>query len=195
MKYGYARCSTNETKQDIERQIREILQQGVERKNIYFEYESGTKADRIELNKLQNIVQAGDVIVATEVSRISRSTKQLCEILEFAKDRKIKLILGTFVVDCKNTLDPMIEGMFKLLGVFAELERNIISQRTRSGVANAREKGKVLGRPKTTLENIPELFFKYYPKFKSGEINKAEFSRLARLSYPSVYKYLKIVEA
>lgn len=195
MKYGYARCSTNETKQDVDRQIREILEQGVERQNIYFEYESGTKEDRIELNKLKNVIQEGDIIVATEVSRISRSTKQLCEILEFAKDKKIKLVLGTFVVDCSNNLDPMIEGMFKLLGVFAELERNIISQRTRSGILNAKAKGKTLGRPKTTIDDIPELFYKYYPKFKSGEINKAEFSRLAVLSYPTIYKYLEIIEA
>lgn len=40
MKYGYARCSTNETKQDIERQIRELMKQGIEQKNIYFEYQS-----------------------------------------------------------------------------------------------------------------------------------------------------------
>ena len=49
MKYGYSRCSTNELRQDIERQIRELMEQGIERENIYFEYASGLKEDRTEL--------------------------------------------------------------------------------------------------------------------------------------------------
>ena len=194
MVYGYARCSTNESKQDIDRQKRELINQGVTEENIYWEYESGTKEDRIQLNRLLQIVTAGDVIVATEVSRITRSTKQLCEIIEFAKNTKIKLVLGSFVVDCTKQLDPMTEGMLKMMGVFAELERNIISERVKSGVRNAKAKGKTLGRPSVTEDDIPAIFFKHYPKYKNGEINKAEFSRVCKLSYPTIYKYLKVVE-
>ena len=113
MVYGYSRCSTNENKQDITRQIRELEEQGVKRDNIYFEYASGIKEDRTELKKLLAVVKEGDTIVATEVSRITRSTKQLCEIIEFAKTNHIKLILGTFVVDCSKELDPMTERNVK----------------------------------------------------------------------------------
>ncbi len=113
MIYGYCRCSTNDTKQNIDRQIRELKSLGVDRKNIFKEYESGTKVNRVELNRLLDIVVSGDTIVATEVSRITRSTKQLCEIIELAKDRKLKLVLGSFVVDCTKELDPMTEGMLK----------------------------------------------------------------------------------
>ena len=126
MIYGYARCSTNESLQDINRQIRELKQQGAEDKTIYREYESGTKTNRAELQKLLDIVKPGDTILATEVSRITRSTKQLCDIIELAKNRKIKLVLGSFVVDCRKELDPMTEGMLKMMGVFAELERNML---------------------------------------------------------------------
>ncbi len=140
MIYGYARCSTNEDLQDISRQVRELKQQGATDTTIYKEYESGTKTNRAELHKLLNVVQTGDTIVATEVSRITRSTKQLCEILELAKERKIKLILGTFIVDCTNNLDPMTEGMLKMMGVFSELERNITSERVKSGMQNAKAK-------------------------------------------------------
>ena len=129
MVYGYARCSTDETKQDIDRQKRELEKQNVQVENIFWEYESGTKEDRIQLNRLLNIITQGDTIVSTEVSRITRSTKQLCDIIELAKNRKIRLILGNFVVDCTKELDPMTEGMLKMMGVFAELERNIISER------------------------------------------------------------------
>ena len=110
MIYGYARCSTNEDLQDINRQVRELKQQGAIDKTIYKEYESGTKDDRAELNKLLALIKPGDTVIATEVSRITRSTKQLCDIIELVKERHIKLVLGSFVVDCTKELDPMTEG-------------------------------------------------------------------------------------
>ena len=194
MIYGYARCSTNEDLQDINRQIRELKQQGATDTTIYKEYESGTKVNRAELQKLLNVIQTGDTIVATEVSRITRSTKQLCEILELAKEKKIKLVLGTFVVDCTDSLDPMTEGMLKMMGVFSELERNITSERVKSGMRNAKAKGKAIGRPAVTADDIPNVFYKHYPKYKRGELNKKELSRVCSLSYPTIYKYLKMVE-
>lgn len=194
MIYGYARCSTNEKEQDINRQVRELKHQGATDKTIYLEYESGTKTDRKELLKLLDIVKSGDTVAATEVSRITRSTKQLCDIIELAKQKQIKLILGSFVVDCSKELDPMTEGMLKMMGVFAELERNMISQRVKSGMENAKAKGKIIGRPTVTADNIPSVFYKHYPKYKKGDINKKEFSRLCSLSYPTIYKYLNILE-
>lgn len=195
MIYGYARCSTNEKMQDINRQVRELKQQGATDTTIYLEYESGTKVNRTELNKLLHIVKSGDTIISTEVSRITRSTKQLCDIIELAKDKHIKLVLGSFVVDCTKELDPMTEGMLKMMGVFSELERNIISQRVKSGMENAKSKGKIIGRPVTTADDIPSIFYKHYSKYKKGEINKKEFSRLCSVSYPTIYKYLGIVES
>ena len=194
MIYGYARCSTNEELQDINRQIRELKQLGAVEESIYREYESGMKNDRVELQRLLSAVKSGDTIVATEVSRITRSTKQLCEIIELAKDRHIKLVLGSFIVDCTKELDPMTEGMLKMMGVFSELERNIISQRVKSGLQNAKAKGVPIGRPATSEDRIPSTFFKYYPKYKRGEINKAEFARLCSVSYPTIFKYIAIVE-
>ena len=194
MIYGYARCSTKEREQDINRQVRELKQQGATDKTIYLEYESGTKENRVELIKLLDVVQPGDIILATEVSRITRSTKQLCDIIEIAKDKHIKLILGSFIVDCSKELDPMTEGMLKMMGVFSELERNMISQRVKSGMVNAKAKGKQIGRPAVTADDIPAIFYRHYPKYKKGEINKKEFSRLCDLSYPTIYKYINIVE-
>lgn len=194
MIYGYARCSTNETLQDINRQIRELKQKGATDKTIYREYESGTKLNRVELQKLLDIVKPGDTILATEVSRLTRSTKQLCDVIEMAKEKRIKLVLGTFIVDCSQELDPMTEEMLKMMGVFAELERNMISQRVKSGMANAKAKGKLIGRPKVTEDSIPNVFYKHYPKYKKGEISKKDFSRLCSLSYPTIYKYLHILE-
>ena len=194
MIYGYASCYTNEKMQDINRQVRDLKQQGATDDTIFLEYESGMKVNRTELNRLLNVVTDGDTIIATEVSRISRSTKQLCDILELAKDKRIKLVLGNFVVDCRKELDPMTKGMLEMMGVFSELERNIISQRVKSGMENAKANGKAIGRPATTSDDIPSIFYRHYPKYQKGEINKKEFSRLCSLSYPTIYKYLRIIE-
>ena len=192
MLYGYARCSTNESKQDIHRQERELINLGVKKQNIFFEYESGSKTNRRELNRLLEIAKKGDKIIATELSRITRSTKDLIQILEISKQKKLKLVLGSFEADCSNdNLDPMTEGMLKMMGVFAELERNITSERVKSGLKNAVSKGKSLGRPKTTKETIPQKFMKNYNLYKSGKINKSDLARICDLTRKSVYKYLK----
>ena len=194
MIYGYARCITNETKQDIRRQERELVSLGVKKQNIFFEYESGSKTNRRELNRLLEIAKKGDKIIATELSRITRSTKDLIQILEISKQKKLKLVLGSFEADCSNdNLDPMTEGMLKMMGVFAELERNITSERVKSGLKNAVSKGKSLGRPKTTKETIPQKFMKNYNLYKSGKINKSDLARICDLTRKSVYKYLKIL--
>lgn len=193
--YGYCRCSTDETKQDINRQVRELKAQGATDETIYLEYQSGTKLDRIELTKVLSLLKSWDTLLAIEVSHITRSTSQLCSIVEMAKIKKIKLILGNFVVDCSSALDPMTEGMLKMLGVFAELERNMTVQRIKSGMANAKSKGKVIGRPVLTETQVPLTFYRYYHKYKSGEINKTELGRLCNLARSSVYRYLEIVES
>ena len=197
MIYGYCRCSTNEDKQDIDRQIRDVMSLGVtDIKNIYKEYENGTKFDRLEFQKLLNIVKEGDTIISTEVSRLSRSTKDLCELIEFAKNKKIKLVLGSFVVDCTKVLDPMTEGMLKMMGVFAELERNIISHRVKSGMMNAKSKGKQIGRSTTTKEDVlnNRKFMKYYNQYKNGDTTIMEVSKLCEISRTTVYKYINLLE-
>ncbi|MDP4120782.1 MAG: recombinase family protein [Bacillota bacterium] len=196
MIYGYARCSTNEELQDIDRQKRELKELGATDKAIFFEYESGTKTDRAELEKLFGTAQTGDTIVTTEISRLTRSTRQLCDIINIIEKKRLKLtVKGSITIDCTNgNIDPMTNAFLQITGVFAELERNMISQRVKSGMQNAAAKGKLIGRPITTADDIPSSFYKHYPKYKNGEINKKEFSRLCALSYPTVYKYLSIVE-
>lgn len=77
--------------------------------------------------------------------------------------------------DCTgDKLDAMTEVMLKMMGVFAEMEWNIISERVKSGMANAKEKGAKIGRTVTTADKIPSVFTKYYPKYRSGEMNVSE---------------------
>ena len=168
---------------------------GVKANDIYWEYESGTNDNRAEFNRLLEIVKPGDSIASTEVSRLTRSTKYLCEIISIVQEKKLRLIIGNFIVDCRNNeIDPMTKGMIMMWSVFAEMERDIISARVKSGMANAKAKGKVIGRPKTDKDNLPTNFLKYYPMYKSNKINITEFARLSELSRKSIYKYIKIAE-
>jgi DNA invertase Pin-like site-specific DNA recombinase len=197
MVYGYARCSTNEERQDINRQKRELFALGVATdKNIYWEYESGLKDDRAEFQKLLDTVEAGDTIATTEVSRLTRSTKHLCEILQIVRDKHLILnIGGSFTVDCsKGEMDPMTEGMVKMWGVFAEMERNIISQRVKSGMRNAAAKGKKIGRPELTPESLPDRFWKYYRMYQDKQINVSELARMMKCSRSTIYKYIELIK-
>lgn len=190
--YGYARCSTDETKQNIDRQVRELCNMGAERQNIFMEYESGSKIDRIELNRLLGLIKEGDTIVATEASRITRSIKQLCEIIDLAKSIKIKIVFGNFVMDCSKELDPMTEGMLKMMGVFSELERNMIRQRVKSGMINARAKGRLIGRPKIRYEDIPAKVRVNFELYKEGHITKTDYAKMCGISRPTLDKYLNL---
>lgn len=78
--------------------------------------------------------------------------------------------------------------------VFAELELSIIRARVKSGMANAKSKGKQIGRRPTTKDDIPAVFYKHYPAYVAGNMNVSELARVCGLSRPTVYKYLRMVE-
>ena len=128
-----------------------------------------------------------------EVSRLSRSTQQLCEILDIVKNKHLRLVIvGSIMVDCrKGKIDPMSQAFIQMSGVFAELELSMIRDRVRSGMENAKAKGKKVGRPQTTKDNIPPIFYKHYPAFVAGTLNISEFARLCGMSRPTVYNYLQ----
>lgn len=191
MIYGYARCSTNESKQDINRQIRELKAQGAE--EVYFEYEHGDSAIKQKQLALFDIVNEGDTIIVLEVPRLARSTKQLCEVIEVVKLKRLRLVIvGSITVDCTGgRLDPMSNAFIQMSGVFAELELGMIRDRVRSGMANARAKGVRLGRPQMTKDDIPQIFYRHYPAYLSGELNVSELARVCNISRTTAYKYIK----
>ena len=194
MIFAYARCSTNETKQNIDRQIRELKDAGAEQ--VFFEYEHGDSANKPQLSLLLDTVKEGDTILTLEVSRLARSTKQLCEIIEQVKEKKICLdSVGSMRVDCRSgSIDPMTQAFLTISGVFAELELNIIRERVKSGMQNAKAKGKRIGRPNLTIDDIPQNFYKHYPSYVNGSMNLSELARITNLSRNTVYKYLSLME-
>ena len=194
MNHGYARCSTNESKQDIDRQVRELKAAGAE--SLFVEYEHGDADEKKQLSLLLEQARPGDTIITTEVSRLSRSTKQLCEIIDRIQKQKLRLeIIGSITIDYRSgELDPMTKAFLQMSGIFAELELSMIRARVRSGMANAKAKGAKIGRPQATADDIPAVFLRHYPAYKKKQLNVSELARVCDLSRTTVYKYIDLLE-
>ena len=195
MTYGYSRCSTNESRQDINRQVREL--RGAGATEIFMEYEHGDAKIKSQQAQMFAQAQAGDSIIVLEVSRLARSTQQLCEIIDTVREKHLRLVIvGSITLDCRNgQADPMSEAFLQMAGVFSQLELAMIRSRVRSGMENARAKGRTIGRPQTTKDSIPAIFLRHYPSYKSGHLNISELSRVCDLSRTTIYKYISLLEA
>lgn len=119
--FGYCRCSTNESKQDVKYQIDALIDKGVDISNIRYEYISGRKEHRPGLDALFEEMNEGDTLIVTDITRLCRNTKVLCEIIDLIIAKKFRLIVGSIDIDCRNgSLDPMIEGMLKINAVWGD---------------------------------------------------------------------------
>lgn len=194
MVYGYSRCSTNETKQDINRQVRELKAAGAE--EIFMEYEHGDAKIKSQQQAMFDQTQPGDTITVLEVSRLARSTQQLCEIIDIVREKHLRLVIvGSITLDCRSGQpDPMSEAFLQMAGVFSQLELSMIRMRVRSGMANARAKGKQIGRPQVTVEDLPSVFLRHYPAHQKGALNVSELARVCGISRTTVYKYLSLLD-
>ena len=194
MTYGYARCSTSESKQDINRQVRELKAAGAE--EVFLEYEHGDSKVKPQQQAMFELSQAGDTIITLEVPRLARSTQQLCEIIDCVREKHLRLVIvGSITLDCRDGKpDPMSEAFLQMAGVFSQLELAMIRARVRSGMANAKAKGARIGRPQLTADQVPASFLRHYPTYKSGQLKLAELARVCDLSRTTVYKYIDLLE-
>lgn len=194
MRTGYARCSLGEERgQDLRRQTRELEAAGAE--EIITEREHSDK-EKACLNDLLERMEPQSTLMVCEVSRLARSTKMLCEIINIIKKKHLRLvILGSITVDCRNgDMDCMSVAFLQMVGVFSEVELQMTRSRVRSGLANCRARGVKLGRPRKTKEDIPAIFLKHYPTYASGKMNVSELARVCGFSRPTIYKYLRLTK-
>ena len=195
MNRGYSRCSTNEGKQDINRQVRELKAAGAD--VVYMEYEHGDAKVKSQQQAMFAESEAGDTIIVLEVSRLARSTQQLCEIIEVIRAKHLRLVIvGSITLDCRNgQADPMSEAFLQMAGVFSQLELSMIRARVRSGMENAKAKGKQIGRPQVTADDVPSGFLRHYPAYKRGQLNVSELARVCNISRTTAYKYINLLES
>ncbi|WPC42947.1 recombinase family protein [Clostridium sp. JS66] len=187
MLVGYARVSTEE--QSLDRQIDALVKYGVDERNIYKEKITGTKRDREQLNKMINELKQNDIVIIADLTRISRSTKDLLEIVAKIKDKdaSIKSIKDTWLDT--TTDNPYNDFLLTVMAGLSQLERDLISQRTKEGLASAKARGREGGRPnkRNDKADIVELMCKEGYKIKDI-VNKTGVSRT------TVYRILKDLE-
>ncbi|MBP3041675.1 recombinase family protein [Bacillaceae bacterium Marseille-Q3522] len=154
---GYARVSTHD--QNLDMQIDALKKYGCEK--IFKEKLSGTKKERPQLAQMLNILRSGDKIIIYKLDRISRSTKHLIELSERFEKNGVEFVS---IQDSIDTSTPMGRFFFRILASIAELERDIISERTKSGLSAARARGRNGGRPKVNQKKLNIALKMYYSK-------------------------------
>lgn len=181
MKIGYARVSTQE--QNLDMQIRALEEVGCSK--IYTEQQSARK-DRPELIKAIEHLREGDIFVVWKIDRLGRSVKELVTLLQEFESRKIDIV---FIKDGIDTSTSTGRFLFTIISAFAELELNIIRERTIEGLKAARARGKNGGRPKAlTKSQIQQLRAMHADK----SIPVKDIQNALGISRATVYKYLKM---
>lgn len=180
MKIGYARVSTEE--QNLDRQLDILKQAGCDR--IFEEKVSGIKRDRPELNKMLDQIRTGDLIIISDLTRLSRSVKDLFSLVEQIEEKgaNIKSIKESWV----DTTTAQGKLMFTIFAGISQFERDLISQRTIEGLNAARARGKKGGRPKTNEKEI-KLAFKMY---NSKNYSISEITKATGVSKTTLYRYI-----
>ncbi len=186
MIYGYARVSTS--KQELKTQLEKLKNAGCEK--VFQEKMSGTKKDgREELQKMLNVLQAGDVVKITKIDRLARSIPDLRDLIQAMHERAVAVeFLDNNLSFKPNGNDPMQKLMLNMLGSFAEFERDLIVSRTQEGKAFAKKHDKNFkdGRPKRRLTpqylHAIELLqgLSYNEVSKKTGISKSTLQRIKR---------------
>lgn len=189
-KIGYARVST--TKQDLSEQIAALKKFGCEK--IFSGKHSGKAENNEEqLNELLSYIREGDTVIVTKLDRLGRSLSQCLKTLDYFKQNKIGFVALDQGIDTTKRKDPMAMAMIHLLGLFAELERNFIVERTQGGKLAKIESGDLKaigGRPKKLSQKEEEKLVKDI--LKGGSIN--ELAKKYEVSRATISRYKKRVK-
>ena len=185
---GYARVSKSDGSQDLETQIQKLRAAGVEDGQIYIEQASGAKDDRPVFRECLKACRKSDCLVFYRFDRITRSLAKLVLTMDDLSKRGVAMKSLTEPFD---TSDPTSRAMVQMIGIFAELERNIISRRTKDSLAYRKSIGVKLGRPSAlTADKIEQLEF-----MVSRGRSVKEMCEKLQISKPTYYKWIKSRES
>lgn len=181
MKIGYARVSTLE--QNLDLQIDALEKAGC--KKIITDEISGSVAERPGLTRLKEDLREGDTVVVWRLDRLGRSLKHLIALVN-----EFELLKVGFesLQESINTTTSTGQLIFHMFGALAEFERNLIRERTKAGLASARSRGRLGGRPKQLDSNKRQLVVKLY-KDRSHTVQ--EICQMMGISKPTLYQYIR----
>lgn len=191
--YGYVRVST--LTQKIDRQLEEMYNQGLERKFIYVDKQSGKDFNRPNYQKLKKKLKENDLLIIKSIDRLGRNYEMIIEEWTYiTKVIKANILVLDFpLLDTRSEtslIGRFVSDIFlQVLSFVAENERANIKQRQMEGIRIARAKGVHLGRPKYVL---PQSFAKVIRLVKSHNISVKEAALLVGMRYGTFYKYYKL---
>ncbi len=180
---GYIRVSTQE--QSTERQIVALEQFSLDK--VFVEKVSGAKKDRTELNNMLNFVREDDTIYVYEISRLARSCVNLLEIVNFCNKKGviIKFVKENLTSD---TNDAFSSFFLIVLSALAQLERDLIRERSTEGIKLAKVNGVYTGRKPLSIDDFGLHYNRYMTRdYKS----KTEFAEQIQCSRPTLDKLIK----
>ena len=181
MLIGYARVSTDD--QNLSLQKDALLEAGCER--IFEDHLSGAKSERPGLSEALEYARTGDTLAVWRLDRLSRSLKDLIEMVTRLESSGIGLKSLHEAIDTSSSTGKLV---FHLFGALAEFERNLIRERTQAGLRAARARGRQGGRPKALDRNKRELVVKLYDE---KQHTVGQICEMMRISKPTLYKYVE----
>ena len=181
MLVGYARVSTAD--QSLGKYIDMLLAAGVDSRMIYSEKISGKKEHRPELERMINGLKAEDVVIIPDISRLSRSVRDLFQIID--RIRACGSDIRSLKENWLDTTDPRNKLLFTMLAALAEFEADLISERTKEGIAAARARGRHGGRPSIQNKKAQMVCLMYDNGMKIADIVQQ-----AKISRSTVYRIL-----
>ena len=181
MLVGYARVSTDD--QDMIRQTFQLRGVGCEK--IYQETLSGTKKNRPEMEAMLDFIREGDIVVVCELTRISRSTKDLFALVEKIEEKgaKIKSLKESWL----DTTSAHGKLLFTMFAGLAQFERDLISERTRETLRAKKAAGVKLGRPRVDDKQLEKAVRLYMTK----EFEIKEIEQMTKISKSTLYREIE----
>ena len=180
MKIGYARVSTQD--QNLDRQLDNLRAAGCER--IFNEKMTGTKSDRPELKTMLLTLRSGDILVIDSFSRLSRSTKDLLDLVDRLTG------MGVHLVSLKENLDTTTATgklMLTMLSALSQFERDLIAERTIDGLKAARARGRCGGRPKLGSDKDRQQALAMY---RANVMTNAEIAEKFNISQRTLSRWI-----
>lgn len=179
MKIGYARVSTAD--QNLDGQLDALKQAGCEQ--VYDEVASGGKTDRPVLNDVITRLRSGDCLIVTKLDRVARSLPHLITLMAEFKDQGIAFQSLTEDI---NTQTPGGKLLFHIMGAIAEFERDLIRERTMTGLNAARSRGRIGGRPRVMTDDKVDAAKKL---LTAGTPSK-QVAEMLGVSVPTLYRWV-----
>ena len=182
MKLGCARCSALD--QNLDWQIDALTKEGCDR--IFQENFTGTRKDRPELLRMMDMLREGDTVIICELTRLSRSVKDLFDLVEQVE--KAGANIKSLKEPWLDTTTPQGRLLFTIFSGVSQFERELIRERTMEGLASARARGRIGGRPGKDKKIVEQALTLYDSRAYSVD----QISKTTGISRRTLYKYVNL---